>query len=130
EACADPPVVLDIAIVRRRPKILIRVAERDRTGVGYAQQKVGEIAARPRHSHSLDDGLCGRAGETEIAARILLREQIELDPPRIAADRDVVRALEPQHRIRNSAGLIAREALLPVAQRRKAAVERKAGRPP
>src|SRR5262245_24337111 len=52
---------------------------------------------------------------------------IELDAAGIAANRDVVRALEPQHRIRNPAGLIAREALLSVVQSGKPVGERKAG---
>src|ERR1019366_2589788 len=95
------------------------------------QQKVGEIVASSGYACTVRRfGLRGRAGEAQAAARILLAQKIELYAPKVAAHGDIVRPLEPHHRVRNRAGLIAQETFLPVAQPRITAVEREVGRPP
>ena len=53
---------------------------------GMPSRKPREIRAR------------GRPGESERAARVLLRQDIELLPPEVAAEGDVMRAVIPENR--------------------------------
>ena len=131
EARAHPPIVGEIGVVRRRPKVLVGIAVRNRNRVRSPQQKIGKIAACSGRAQAARPGsLRRRARESEAAARILLPHLVQFDPPYVAAHGDVVRPLQPHHRIGKRAGLIAQEALLPVAQPRVAAVEGEVGRPP
>ena len=101
-----------------RAEVLVGVAEGDRAGVGHAEQEVGEIRTG------------GGAGEGEGAARILLREEVELLAAEVAADREVVRAVAPEDVEPDGAGLIAGEGLLAVGQPGDAAGEGEARRSP
>src|SRR5581483_11377087 len=83
EAGAGPPGIGHIRVVNAGAKIFVRIAERKRTGVGDTEQKAGEIG--PGQS----------VGECELAARILLAEQINLLATDAPAERNVVPAAVP-----------------------------------
>jgi hypothetical protein len=69
------------AVVRRGAVVLVGVTEGDRAGVGDAQQEAREIGSAAGDR----GGLRRRAGEGEGAARILLRDVVELEAAEIAA---------------------------------------------
>src|SRR5262249_45347970 len=83
ETGSHAPVVRHVEVGDVRPEIFVRVTEGDRTGIGNAEQEARKIVA------------ARRAGEPERAARILLRELIELLPGECPAERECVGAVIP-----------------------------------
>src|SRR5205823_5950195 len=78
-------------------EVLIGVTERDRGGVGNAEQETGEVVAH------------GLSGERERSTRILLREQVELLPAVVGDEGHVMRAVVPEHVLGDAGGLVACE---------------------
>src|SRR6476660_451347 len=112
------PVVGKKGVVCRSAKILIGIAERNRAGIGHAQQEAREIQAR------------GCTGESKRSARVLLCEDVDLLPPEVAAEGDVMRAAIPQYGRAEAARLVPVEGWLRIRECRDAARERQDRRPP
>ena len=113
------PVVGGVCVVDGLPEIFVGIAECDRTGVGNADEEIGEVRS----------GCC--AGKREAAARVLLEVVVVLLLAKIAASGDVVVAAIDSDRSRKAVGAIAIEGALRVgeggdsagkAQRRRAPV--------
>src|SRR5262249_50914575 len=111
ETRTEAPIVIYIRGVSGAAEVFIRVTEREGTGVGRAQEEVGEIKS----------GSC--AGELETAPRILLREEVELLAADIAAGCDVVRPVGIEERSRQCVGLETIERGLTVGKAGKAGSE-------
>ena len=107
ESRADAPIVGHKSVGNGFPKILVGVAERDRAGVRHAEQEVRQVAASAGNRRAVSGDLGRRTGEGETAARVLLRQIVELLPAEIAAEGNVVRAVQPEQVGRQGAGLVA-----------------------
>ena len=118
ERRAEAPVVIHEGVVIRGAKVLVGIAVGDRARVGNAEQESGEVIARRG------------AGEGERAARILLRERIELLSAEAGAGAEIVRSPSREERSRHAAGLIACQRVLRVRQRGNPAREIEIGRTP
>ena len=95
-----------------------------------ALPKATEAASGTPSRKSREIRAGGGAGESESAARVLLAEYIELLPPEIAAELEIVARAIPKEGGRNRVGLIAIEGLLRIGERLDAAREDQRRRSP
>src|SRR5581483_9864 len=102
QSAVDAPVILDKTIVNGLSKILVGIPECDRARAGYPKQKISEVRAGDSSS------------ELELAARILLSNRIELLPPHVCSELDVVPAVSPEAVVGDGARLIFNRRILPV----------------
>ena len=96
ESRVDSPVVVDKRVVAPPAKVFIGIAKSDRGRVRNAEQEIREIGAGSSHGKAVGHGLRGRAGKGKRAARVLLREDVELLPPDVTTEGDTVAAAVPQ----------------------------------
>ena len=94
------PVIGGVSIVDRFAEIFVRVAKGEGTGVGDADEEVGEVGAAG--GYAAGRALGRGAGKSENAARILLKEIVELLLAKIAAEGEVVMSRDKRRSTRKS----------------------------
>src|ERR1051326_497035 len=125
----DAPVIIDQEIKPRRPEVLVGVPIGDIRGIGEAEQEIGQIETGPGGGGAIRQDAAGeRAVENEATARILLLELVELLPPEIGSERNVVQAVDEDEVVAHSAGLIVIERELAVVEAAESAAERQVRR--
>src|SRR4029077_19339385 len=94
EVALDAPIVVHKSIQPRGAVIFVGIAVGDGTGGGNALQEIGEIVS--------GEG----AGEDKPAARILLGQLIEIEPPEISAKGEVVLTANPDQVLADLVGAV------------------------